>query len=411
MTSFPHPTEPTPLGTRRTVLLLSTATFSSMASQRLCDAMLPELSRYFEVGLAQAAQVVSMFAVVYGIAQLFYGPLGDRVGKLKVIAFATLLCSVASLLAMLAPSLSMLVLARMGMALGAAAIIPLTMAWVGDSLPQALHQETLARVGVGTTLGIVVGQLMGGLFSDTLGWRAAFAVIGLLFAGVMVLLMRTQRQPPMAPRPEPAASLHSGGVTQGFFQQSVAIVLGPWSRVVLVVAVIEGSVGFGALAIWASHLHGRLGLSLTYAGMIVALFGVGGMLYMAAARQMIRRWGQEGLVLWGTTLAALSSCVVAFAPHWSYTLPASLAAGFGFFMFHNTMQANATQMTPQARGTAVSLFASFLFLGQSLGVVIAAWLLSRIGSAPVVAGGGLGLWALGIVFALALRRREAHGRA
>ena len=54
--------------TRRSVLLLSFATFSSMTAQRLCDAMLPELSREFSASLAQAAQVVSMFAVVYGLA-------------------------------------------------------------------------------------------------------------------------------------------------------------------------------------------------------------------------------------------------------------------------------------------------------------------------------------------------------
>ena len=50
--------------TRRSVLLLSFATFSSMAAQRLCDAMLPELAREFSVGLAQAAQVISVVAVV-----------------------------------------------------------------------------------------------------------------------------------------------------------------------------------------------------------------------------------------------------------------------------------------------------------------------------------------------------------
>ena len=73
---------------RRSIWLLSLATFSSMAAQRVCDAMLPELSRVFAVSLGQAAQVVSVFAIVYGVLQLFYGPLGDRLGKFRVIAFA-----------------------------------------------------------------------------------------------------------------------------------------------------------------------------------------------------------------------------------------------------------------------------------------------------------------------------------
>ena len=88
--------------TRRSILLLSFATFSSMAAQRICDAMLPELARVFTVSLGQAAQVVSVFAITYGAAQLVYGPLGDRLGKFRIVTFATLGCSVGSVVAVFA---------------------------------------------------------------------------------------------------------------------------------------------------------------------------------------------------------------------------------------------------------------------------------------------------------------------
>ena len=104
--------------TRRSILLLSFATFASMAAQRICDAMLPELSRAFAVSLAQAAQVVSVFAVVYGLSQLVYGPLGDRLGKFGIVTFATLACCVGSIVSVFAASLDMLVLARVMVALG-----------------------------------------------------------------------------------------------------------------------------------------------------------------------------------------------------------------------------------------------------------------------------------------------------
>jgi YNFM family putative membrane transporter len=145
-----------------------------MCAQRICDAMLPELSRVFAVSIAQAAQVVSVFAITYGASQLFYGPLGDRLGKFRVVTFATLGCSVGSVLAVFAQSLDVLVFARLLMALGAAALIPLAMAWVGDSVPADQLQEMLTRTGLGSTLGIVGGQLVGGLFTDLLGWRWAF---------------------------------------------------------------------------------------------------------------------------------------------------------------------------------------------------------------------------------------------
>ena len=391
--------------TRRSILLLSLACFASMSAQRICDAMLPELSRVFSVGLAQAAQVVSVFAIAYGAAQLFYGPLGDRLGKFRVITFATLGCSIGSALAVAAGTLDILVLARLLMALGAAALIPLSMAWVGDAVPSDQLQEMLTRTGLGSTLGIVGGQLVGGLLTDALGWRWAFVFMTVLFGAVGALLwldLRRQRTPAtLAEAPAGVAA-----VRHGFVTQAVMILTGPWSRIILLMALVEGAAGFGVLAIWASHLHRSLGLSLSLAGGIVALFGLGGMLYMAVGRHLIRRFGQQGLVLFGGAIVGVSALVLAYTLHWAPALPASLLAGFGFFMFHNTMQANATQMAPQARGTAVSLFSSSLFLGQSIGVVLAASLIDRVGTSAMIAAGGAVMALEGVYFAWVLRRRD-----
>ena len=392
--------------THRSVLLLSFATFASMAVQRLCDAMLPELSREFSVSLAEAAQVISVFAVVYGLCQLFYGPLGDRLGKFSVVTWGTLGCCVGSLLAVFAASLDMLVLARVLVALGAAAIIPLSLAWIGDAVAYELRQETLARVGLGTTLGITGGQLLGGVFTDTLGWRWAFVFMTLLFGVVGLLLWLDGRRQ----RRETVPVTHKPGLDEvrpGFVQQALQIVTGRWSRIVLIVALIEGASGFGVLAIWASHLHHELGLSLSAAGAIAALFGLGGMVYMALARFLIPRLGEHGLARFGVILLGLSSLVIAFAPVWWPSVPASMLAGFGFFMFHNTMQTNATQMAPAARGTAVSLFASALFMGQSIGVLLAAALVGVLGSTLVIALGSAVLVAVGLYFSSALQRRSS----
>ncbi|WP_051675728.1 MFS transporter [Polaromonas glacialis] len=391
--------------TRRSILLLSFATFASMAAQRICDAMLPELSRVFAVGLGQAAQVVSVFAITYGAAQLFYGPLGDRIGKFRVITFATLGCSIGSALAVAAGTLDMLVFARLLMALGAAALIPLSMAWIGDAVPSEQLQEMLTRTGLGSTLGIVGGQLVGGLLTDALGWRWAFVFMTVLFGVVGSLLwldLRRQR----APAAKAQAPDRAAAPRLGFVAQALQIVTGPWSRIILLMALVEGAAGFGVLAIWASHLHRSLSLSLSLAGAIVALFGLGGMGYMAVGRHLIRRFGQQGLVLIGGGIVGVSALVLAYTPHWGPALPASLLAGFGFFMFHNTMQANATQMAPHARGTAVSLFSSSLFLGQSIGVVLAASLIDRIGTGAVIALGGAVMALEGVYFAWVLRRRE-----
>ncbi|MFN7197675.1 MAG: MFS transporter, partial [Hylemonella sp.] len=148
--------------------------------------------------------------------------------------------------------------------------------------------------------------------------------------------------------------------------------------------------------------------SLALAGTVVALFGLGGMAYMAVARWLIPRLGEHGLARSGVLLLGLASLVMAWTPWWWLAWPASPLAGFGFFMFHNTMQANATQMAPAARGTAVALFAAFLFLGQSLGVLAAAALAGWLGTAAVIALGCAVLVATGLYFAARLRQRHAQ---
>jgi YNFM family putative membrane transporter len=392
-----------PAATRRSILLLSFATFASMAVQRICDAMLPELSRTFSVSLTQAAQAVSVFAVVYGLAQLVYGPLGDRFSKFGIVTVATLACSIGSVLAVFATSLEMLLLARVLVALGAAAVIPLAMAWVGDTVAYELRQETLARIGLGTTLGLVSGLLVGGVVTDALGWRWAFGLTTALFGVVGVLLwVDWRRQLAVAP-----AAVKASAPRPPYLRQVAAILGGRWPRWVLIVVFLEGITGFGALAIWASHLHAVHGLSLGLSGAVVALFGLGGMGYMVLARHLVRRFGERGLALLGGGIAGAGAMALGLSPWWQLALPASLLSGFGFFGLHNTLQTNATQMAPAARGTAMAMFAAILFLGQSIGVMLAAGLSARIGSTAVVALGGAVLIVLGAVFSHGIRRRDS----
>jgi MFS transporter, YNFM family, putative membrane transport protein len=74
-------------------------------------------------------------------------------------------------------------------------------------------------------------------------------------------------------------------------------------------------------------------------------------------------------------------------------------------MLHNTLQTNATQMTPQARGTAVALFSAAVYLGQTAGVALAAPIVDRAGAAPLFVIVAVLLPLLGMWFAAELKRR------
>jgi predicted MFS family arabinose efflux permease len=371
-----------------------------MAVQRICDPMLPELSRFFQTSISEASQVISFFAITYGLMQLFYGPVGDRFGKYRVVMLAALFCSVGCIASAFSANLNFLVTARIGTALVAAAIIPLSLAWVGDVVSYEHRQETLARVGLGTMLGITAGQLFGGLFTDTVGWRWAFVLMATSFACVSFLLWRQIKY--LDP-----VTVHRAHTSEGFFKQLRQVAQDAWARTLLSVAMIEGAMIFGLLAVTASHLHQMHHISLTLAGATTGLFGLGGMAYMAAAKWVIRRFGEVGLARDGGLYFGLAFVLVAFCPWWQVALPACFVAGFGFAMFHNTMQAKATQMVPTARGTGVTLFAGFLFLGQSLGVLIFAHLISRFDSRYVLGVVAVGVVLLGAFFAHAITQRNA----
>ena len=95
----------TPAQERQHLQLLGLAGFASMASMRICDPMLVVLSDEFHVSTGDASAVVSVYAVVYGLSQLFYGPMGDRFGKLRVVSLAVLACALFSAITALSVSL------------------------------------------------------------------------------------------------------------------------------------------------------------------------------------------------------------------------------------------------------------------------------------------------------------------
>lgn len=381
----------------RMLWLLSICAFASMASMRVCDSMLPALATGFSTTTGQAARAISAFALAYGLLQLFYGPLGDRYGKVRVIGFATLACTLGNVGAAFSSNLDWLVASRIASGAAAAGIIPLTMAWIGDNVPYDGRQEVLARLLGATVFGMIAGQWVGGLVADTLGWRAAFAMLTVLFLASGLLLVSRGGQ-------FPAQSQDRAG---SVVRRTGAVLAVPWARAVLAVTFVEGALAYSAIAFIPSQLHAQFGLSMPAAGGIVALYGVGGLIYSRCARMLVQRLGEANLARLGGVCMTIAFGTLAWAPSWRWALPACLIAGFGFYALHNTLQTNATQMAPAARGTAVSLFACVLFLGQSLGVLVAAWFVDRFSATPIFAFSALGLFLLGGSFAMLM---ALHGR-
>ena len=288
----------------------------------------------------------------------------------------------------------------------AGAIIPLALAWLGDVVAYADRQPVIARFLSGQILGIVLGQAIGGAVTEVFGWRATLAVIGgfHLVAGLGMLF--EMRRTPSTVADGRGQRLAASRIITA----TLDLLARPWVRTLLLIGFAEAIVFYGALAYVGSELRQRFGISAGTGGLMLACFGAGALIYAMTAARMISLLGQTGLALAGGAILAAAFLLLAVTPV-LWLAPAGTAGlGLGFYMLHNTLQTNVTQMAPEARGLAVSQFAFWLFAGQSSGAALGGAIFDRYGGRPLFALAAVALPLVAIWFWRAMVRRQASGR-
>jgi predicted MFS family arabinose efflux permease len=184
-----------------------------------------------------------------------------------------------------------------------------------------------------------------------------------------------------------------------------AVLFNPWARTMLLVVGLEGALFQGVYPFVSADLHLRFGLSFAPIGIIIGIFALGGLVYAATVKPLMRHLGQTGIANAGGLVMGLSFLTLAVEPVWYFAPLATLGVGLGFYMLHNTLQTEATQMAPQARGTSLALFASMYFIGQTVGVALAAPVMDNFGARPLFAISAALLPALALWFTRQLRTR------
>jgi len=382
--------------------ILSMAAFASAAHIRISDPLLPQVSRDFDVTVGAASVIVTGYTIAYGLLQAFYGPVGDRYGKYLVIVITSLISAAATLACAFAPSLTLLAVGRFATAAASCAVIPLAMAWVGDVVPYERRQAVLSRFISGQLAGMIFGQVAGGVLGDLLGWRMVFVVVAAVYMTAAIsLAVRLRFDPLTREASNPNATLHPVAI----FRQFAELCRRPWIRTVLIVVSLEGMLFFGAFAYVGNELHVRFGLGFAAVGGALTGYGIGGLTYTIFARRLLRRLREHGIVRLGGVILAAAFLVLAFAQALWLMVLAIVAAGFGFYLMHNTLQTHGTQMAPEARGAGVALFASLLFIGQSIGVALSALVIDRHGVVPIFLAAAALLPVLAWYFAAQLRAR------
>ena len=352
--------------------LLALAAFATGCGMRLLDPLLPLVAHDLHVTVAEVTVLIAAFALPYGLCQLVLGPLGDRFGKLRVLVLGLLGYGIVMACCAMAASLGHLTILRAATGAMGAAIMPLAMAWIGDNVPYAERQATISRLMTGMVLSQLLTGPVSGSVGQLLGWRAVFLLVGGVAVAaalaILVILGRRLWQPRVG-----------GTSSLGYATYALLLRRRP-ARLLLLAAFLDGLLLFGgAFPFIGSYLIQGFHLEAWQAGLVVAGFGLGALLYTRIARRLVRRFGEQRLMLMGALALAVGLAGLAAAPGWPMVAAIQALMGLFFFSFHGVLQARATEVVPEARATAVSSFAMALFLGQALGSVCFGFLLGTGG--------------------------------
>jgi len=163
--------------------LLALAGFASGSGMRLLDPLLPLVADTFHVTVASTAVLVAGFMLPYGLGQAVLGPLGDRLGKLRVVCVAVTLYGLFAAACAAASGMTVLVALRAASGLFAGAIIPLIMTHLGDVVSYGERQATLGRFMTGMVMAQMLTGPISGIIGEHGGWRLSFLALGLFAIG------------------------------------------------------------------------------------------------------------------------------------------------------------------------------------------------------------------------------------
>lgn len=194
------------------VLIVALVSFGPLSTDLYLPA-LPQIGRSLSADATTVQLTLGVFVAGFALAQLVYGPLSDRYGRRPVVLVGLVLFLLASLACALAPSIEVLIVARLIQGIGASCGPVLGRAVIRDVYDPADAARVLSYVATATSITPILGPMMGGGLTDLLGWQVNFWVLAAIGLAVLVasvaLLGETNRyRDPSATRFVPLVANH-----------------------------------------------------------------------------------------------------------------------------------------------------------------------------------------------------------
>jgi EmrB/QacA subfamily drug resistance transporter len=409
------------LSDRWALASLSLCMLLSSLGTSIANVSLPTLAQAFNASFQEVQWIVLAYLLAITTLIVSIGQLGDITGRRRLLLTGIFLFTVASALSGLAPTLWLLIAARTAQGIGAAIMMALAMALVGQTVAKAKTGSAMGLLGTMSAIGTALGPSLGGVLIAGSGWRAIFLINVPL--GILTLLLAYRTLPVDAQQP---AANRTGFDTAGMLLLTLTLAayalamtigrgsFGPLNTALLLAAVfgvgvfmtvetraasplirltmfrdprlsaslamsaLVSTVMMATLVVGPFYLSRGLGLDPVRVGMVLSVGPLVAALSSIPAGHIADRFGTERVTIVGLIAIAVGSLVLSMLPA-TFGLAGFIApilvvtSGYALFQTANNT-AVMTDISPDQRG----VISGMLNLSRNLGLITGASVLGAV---------------------------------
>ncbi|WP_347815133.1 MFS transporter [Micromonospora sp. DH14] len=374
----------------RPVAVLAVGSFAMGTDSFVLAGILPQISHGLSVSAGAAGQVITTFALVYGLTAPLLAAFTARLPRKPLMACALTLFILANLASAIAPTLALLLTARIAAGLGAALFTPNASAAAAALAGPLRRGQALAVILGGLTVGTVLGVPVGTAIGQQVSWRASLVFSAATGVVALVGLMATLPRLPMPPTVPLAARF--GVMARGRVLTIVAFMMLTSASSIMVYTYIAEVLG------QTTHTTG--------AALAVALlvWGVGGVVGSFGSGWLTDRWGAEPTLWLASAMLALT--LAAFTITYSTAMATVVMAvnGAAAWAVATPNNHRLTGLAPDLASVVISFNSSALYLGQALGAGLGGLLLTHGAGARLLCLAAAALAVLACVLHLLIGR-------
>jgi len=382
----------------RVLNLMAFVVFATSLFMRSVDPVIPQIASGLNVEPTTAALLSTGFTLPYALIQPVLGALADMFSKTRLISICMLILGLTTIACGFATNFETLMTLRVLAGITAGGVFPIALAVAGDRVPVAQRQVAIGKLLFAAMSGNLLGASGAGVIGDLIGWRGVFFATGAIDLIALMLAIPGFRGMNETPGRFDLSS---------FIPNYRAVFSNPLAKYCFGAVFLEAIFLFGVFPYMAVLLRSEGVTSASIAGVVIAGFGVGGLIYTIMVSRLLNFFGERRLMAAGGMLMAFGLVVIALRMPWPVEFANFVLLGFSFYFLHGCLQVYVTELAPGARASATAGHSFFFFIGQALGpVVYGLCLSSGIGIIPVLLLGAVVLTATGWICALRLHRKN-----